>query len=357
MIVRTKKPVQAGTTSDRGTPDAHPDVPASSRPDPASSSQEIRDGRHLAIARFVATIAAFDATAIQGPAGHPARMAIAAHAEPAGAARAHRLPSTAARSWATTTAKTPRTSSGPWSPARDAAQSTLRPRRARPATTPVRAALAIVTTSAWPRRGRMSRRIAAGNLVGQVALAQGAPAASRSRWRMHDPLAGSSWSTPSTVAGFVRSRPMRPCCALPRPSGIARPRASRSTSAAAPVVTPCRSRARAGACWAPISWPMLSAARDRARGAGRLCALAPMDALPVRAGACDLVVAHGIWNLSRSMAELRRAVDEARRVAAPGAALFVFTFSRNTLPPTPPPCRRAVHLHAVFGPAAMFLDA
>ena len=61
-----------------------------------------------------------------------------------------------------------------------------------------------------------------------------------------------------------------------------------------------------------------------------------MDALPVRAGACDLVVAHGIWNLSRSMAELRRAVDEARRVAAPGAALFVFTFSRNTLPPDAP---------------------
>jgi hypothetical protein len=30
-------------------------------------------------------------------------------------------------------------------------------------------------------------------------------------------------------------------------------------------------------------------------------------------------------------------VDEAARVAAPGAALFVFTFSRNTLPPDAQP--------------------
>ena len=45
------------------------------------------------------------------------------------------------------------------------------------------------------------------------------------------------------------------------------------------------------------------------------------------------MIAHGIWNLARSAAQFRRALGEAARVAKPGAGLFVFTFSRNTLPP------------------------
>ena len=57
-----------------------------------------------------------------------------------------------------------------------------------------------------------------------------------------------------------------------------------------------------------------------------------MDALPLGDASVDLVVAHGIWNLARSGAELRRAISEAARVARPGAGLFVFTFSRATLP-------------------------
>lgn len=57
-----------------------------------------------------------------------------------------------------------------------------------------------------------------------------------------------------------------------------------------------------------------------------------MDTLPARDRSFDLVVAHGIWNLARSGAEFRRAVREAARVSRPGAGLFVFTFSRNTLP-------------------------
>jgi SAM-dependent methyltransferase len=65
--------------------------------------------------------------------------------------------------------------------------------------------------------------------------------------------------------------------------------------------------------------------------------LAPMDALPVRDRSCDLVIAHGIWNLAASVAVFRRAVREAARVARPGAALFVFTFSRHTLPPDTDP--------------------
>jgi hypothetical protein len=57
-----------------------------------------------------------------------------------------------------------------------------------------------------------------------------------------------------------------------------------------------------------------------------------MDRLPVRDRCVELVVAHGIWNLARSAAEFRTAVREAARVSRTGAGLFVFTFSRNTLP-------------------------
>jgi SAM-dependent methyltransferase len=85
-----------------------------------------------------------------------------------------------------------------------------------------------------------------------------------------------------------------------------------------------------------LSWPMLCAAAERAiteRLEDRLAlALAPMDEIPAAARTFDLVVAHGIWNLARSSAEFRRAASEAARVARPGAGLFVFTFSRNTLP-------------------------
>jgi SAM-dependent methyltransferase len=83
-----------------------------------------------------------------------------------------------------------------------------------------------------------------------------------------------------------------------------------------------------------LSWPMLQAARARPRpDAGRLeLALSPMDIIPARDRSFDVVVAHGIWNLARSSGEFRRAVREAARVSRPGAGLFVFTFSRNTLP-------------------------
>jgi hypothetical protein len=45
----------------------------------------------------------------------------------------------------------------------------------------------------------------------------------------------------------------------------------------------------------------------------------------------DLVIAHGIWNLASSSSQFRQAVREAARVSKPGAGLFVFTFSGNTL--------------------------
>jgi len=85
-----------------------------------------------------------------------------------------------------------------------------------------------------------------------------------------------------------------------------------------------------------LSQPMLDAAAARVRTAGvadrvRLD-LAPMGAIPLPDASVDLIVAHGIWNLARSGAEFRVAVRDAARVAKPGAALFVFTFSRHTLP-------------------------
>jgi ubiquinone/menaquinone biosynthesis C-methylase UbiE len=92
-----------------------------------------------------------------------------------------------------------------------------------------------------------------------------------------------------------------------------------------------------------VSWPMLVGARRRAASeavAARVDLVrASMDRLPIENSSPALVVAHGIWNLARSAAEFRRAVAEAARVARPGAGLFLFTFSRNTLPAGAPPVR------------------
>lgn len=86
-----------------------------------------------------------------------------------------------------------------------------------------------------------------------------------------------------------------------------------------------------------LSWPMLVAASNRGVEAGvadhLTWAMAPMEAIPAPDQSFDLIIAHGIWNLAPSVSVFRRAVEEAARVARPGAALFVFTFSRNTFPP------------------------
>jgi SAM-dependent methyltransferase len=153
-----------------------------------------------------------------------------------------------------------------------------------------------------------------------------------------DPLSGSSWSKPGMVAGFAQSSP-NPILmqyaerALAHvPAGVALDIGCGAGRNAVPL-------ARMG--WTvlgvDLSWPMLEAAARRARDEAlthRLAlALAPMEALPARDRSVDLVIAHGIWNLARSAATFRGAVREAARVARPGAGLFVFTFSRNTLPP------------------------
>ena len=85
-----------------------------------------------------------------------------------------------------------------------------------------------------------------------------------------------------------------------------------------------------------LSRPMTEAAaarlRDETLRDRAIVALAPMDALPLADASADLVIAHGVWNLARSAAEFRRGIAEAARVARTGAALFVFTFSRRTVP-------------------------
>ena len=155
---------------------------------------------------------------------------------------------------------------------------------------------------------------------------------------MGDPLAGSAWSKPATVAGFVTSPPN---ATLLRLAGeeLRRSPACRALDLGCGAARNAVPLAMQG--WRvlglDLSLPMLHAARERMRAEldsrHRLqLALSPMDRLPVADRSCELVVAHGIWNLARSSAEFRAAVREAARVSADGAALFVFTFSRNTLP-------------------------
>lgn len=157
-----------------------------------------------------------------------------------------------------------------------------------------------------------------------------------------DPLAGSPWSTPGTVAGFARSAPNAVLMTFAEDqwrraeSGWVLDLGCGAGRNAVPI-------ARLG--WtvvgADLSWPMLCAAAKRAhedRLDDRLhLVLAPMESIPARDRSFDLVIAHGIWNLARSAAQFRRALSEAARVAKPGAGLFVFTFSRNTFPPQAEP--------------------
>jgi ubiquinone/menaquinone biosynthesis C-methylase UbiE len=153
-----------------------------------------------------------------------------------------------------------------------------------------------------------------------------------------DPLAGSPWSKSDTVAGFVASPPN---ATLMEFAGEELARASHRTALDLGCGAARNALPLAAQGWRvlglDLSVPMLQAAReriDRELDVGqRAClALAPMDRLPVADRSCDLVIAHGIWNLARSEMEFRQAIHEAARVAAERAALFVFTFSRNTLP-------------------------
>ena len=157
-----------------------------------------------------------------------------------------------------------------------------------------------------------------------------------------DPLAGSSWSAPNTVAGFAQSPPNEVLMAF---AAREFPRATTATAIDIGCGAGRNALPLARLGWrvvgTDLSWPMAAKAAERA-AAERLAdrfqvVVAPMPSLPLSDRSADLIVAHGIWNLARSSGEFRRAVDEAARVARPGAALFVFTFSRHTLPPDAQP--------------------
>jgi SAM-dependent methyltransferase len=146
-----------------------------------------------------------------------------------------------------------------------------------------------------------------------------------------DSLAGSAWTAPGTVAGFVKSPP--------NPELIRYARIQQQRGARRVLDIGCGAGRNAAplselglqVIGVDLSAPMLTAAAARAPRVQLM--MAPMRSLPVRSRSIDLLVAHGIWNLARSRGEFHRALAEAARVAAPGAALFVFTFSRHTLEP------------------------
>jgi SAM-dependent methyltransferase len=153
-----------------------------------------------------------------------------------------------------------------------------------------------------------------------------------------DPLAGSPWSAPETVQGFTQSAPNAALLAFAETELQGRGGRGRLLDIGCGAGRNAVPLARIG--WnvlaVDLSSPMLAASASRMVDTlelGRLdLLLAPMDALPVQTGCIDAVVAHGIWNLARSEKEFRRAVNEAARVLTAGGSLFVFTFSRHTLP-------------------------
>jgi SAM-dependent methyltransferase len=175
--------------------------------------------------------------------------------------------------------------------------------------------------------------------------------------RAIDPLAGSPWSRPDTVAGFSRSEPnpdLIEYASRRAASGMLRVLDLGCGAGRNAVPLAQLGHAVTGV---DLSWPMLAAAS--ARGARRLrVACAPMDALPVRDRSFDLIVAHGIWNLARSGREFRAAIHEAARAAAPAASLFVFTFSRRTLDPDARPVDGETFVFTQFsGAPQVFLTA
>jgi SAM-dependent methyltransferase len=178
---------------------------------------------------------------------------------------------------------------------------------------------------------------------------------------MTDPLAGSPWSRSETVSGFVSSPPNADLLELARRE-LSRGRAHAALDIGCGAGRNCVPLAQQG--WkvvgTDLSMPMLEAARQRVR-TERLDArvqllLAPMDALPIRRRSCTLLIAHGIWNLARSQSEFRGALRDAAGAAAPDAALFVFTFSRNTLPPDAQPVSGETFVYTQFsGQPQVFL--
>jgi ubiquinone/menaquinone biosynthesis C-methylase UbiE len=151
-----------------------------------------------------------------------------------------------------------------------------------------------------------------------------------------DPFAGTPWSAAETVCGFRSGRPNPVLMEYARglearcPGGNVLDIGCGAGRNTIPL-------AQAGyrVHGIDLSLAMLRAARERADAlpdARCLFSLADMTALPVANRTVDLIVAHGIWNLVRTDDELRAGIREAARVAHASARLFVYTFSRRSLP-------------------------
>jgi SAM-dependent methyltransferase len=179
---------------------------------------------------------------------------------------------------------------------------------------------------------------------------------------MNDPLEGTPWSEAGTVAGFVQSAPNATLIRFAAAERSAGGRRLLDIGCGAGRNAVPLSQQGWTVTAVDLSWPMLRAAAGRAqpesprRAPGLV--LAPMELLPVQSATMDFVVAHGIWNLARSTAQFRAAVREAARVSRPGAALFVFTFSRSTLPPQAVPVPGEAFVFTEFsGAPQCFLTA
>ncbi|HSD27543.1 MAG TPA: methyltransferase domain-containing protein [Vicinamibacteria bacterium] len=152
----------------------------------------------------------------------------------------------------------------------------------------------------------------------------------------------SRWGHPETVAGFSRAMPNATLLGFVEKEKrrMARPAVLDLGCGAGRNAVPMAALG-CDVLGTDNEWPMLEAAAGRARAEGVAArtrfVLAPMDRLPVSGRSFDVIVAHGIWNLAASSAEFRRAVAEAARAGRPAAALFLFTFSRNTLAPSAAP--------------------
>lgn len=170
------------------------------------------------------------------------------------------------------------------------------------------------------------------------------------------------WSAPETVQGFAQSPPNATLLAFAEREWQRGGRTLLDLGCGAGRNAIPLARSGWRVIGTDTSLPMLAAAvrrRDEDGVGDRLTFVeAPMDALPVPDASADLIVAHGIWNLAASGDEFRRAVREAARAAQPGAGLFVFTFSRNTLPAAVRPVRAETFVFTEFaGEPQCFLTA
>jgi SAM-dependent methyltransferase len=176
-------------------------------------------------------------------------------------------------------------------------------------------------------------------------------------------MSDSPWTRPDTVRGFVQSPPNQTLlrfAAEIRARHGGTPRALDIGCGAARNAMPL-----AAAGWdvfgVDTSWPMIAAAYQRkmAEQATRLhLARTTMTHLPFADHTFDLVIAHGVWNLSRADQEFRQAITDAARVARPGGAMFVFTFSRQTLSADARPVAGHTYVYDQFsGQPQVFLSA